>query len=133
MADELINMDGIGTALMYITDNLGMTVVQMYEIYARAQFIIGMVQIILILLWCIIMFFVIKSVYTWCHKKKSHHCFDADDQENHNIFLTLLITSCIGVVLAFIMWTIYDPVIACLCPEYTALKSLMYDIGKMIV
>jgi hypothetical protein len=62
---SLINTDGLGTALTYIADKIGITVEQMYRIYVAAQFTQAVLQIIFILIWAIAVIIVVKKIYVW--------------------------------------------------------------------
>jgi uncharacterized membrane protein YidH (DUF202 family) len=120
---SLINTDGLGTALTYIADKIGITVEQMYRIYVAAQFTQAVLQIIFILIWAIAVIIVVKKIYVW---QMSIHTerYDRDT----GILLTFLGSVIVIVFVSLILSVIYDASVAILCPEYTALQSLMKDI-----
>lgn len=127
MTGELINMDGIGTALMSISDKLGITLVQMYEIYYRAQFAMAVIQIVFILIWCIIVSYILYYVY----KVRS----ETDRSRLNDLPLgveMLIITAIVGAVSGILLLLLYDPVVAIFCPDYTALRSLMSDVCNIM-
>lgn len=125
MAEELINMDGIGLALTSIADKIGMTVAQMYEIYVRAQFAIAIAQIVFIIIWAVIVIVVVRKVYVWAYADNKGY----ESDRMGKMFFGCLAT--VGLV-SFVMMILYDASIAIMCPEYTALQNLMGDIGDMI-
>lgn len=127
MTGELINMDGIGTVLMSISDKLGITLVQMYEIYYRAQFTMAVIQIVFILIWCIIVSYILYYVY----KVRS----ETDRSRLNDLPLgveMLIITAIVGAVSGILLLLLYDPVVAIFCPDYTALRSLMSDVCNIM-
>jgi hypothetical protein len=124
MAGELINTDGLGTALVYIADKIGITVAQMYDIYVKAQAAMAIVQIIMILLWVVVVSIVAIFVYSNFKKDNKDDMFAV-------ITVTLMSTIIIGIVLAGVLAFLYNPIIAYMCPEYMALKSLMSDISHI--
>jgi cytochrome bd-type quinol oxidase subunit 1 len=120
MSGELINMDGIGNALVYIADKIGITVAQMYEIYVTAQATMAILQIVMIIICVVAM--IIAGASTYSYFKKSGSSFD-------DIILgTIIISVIVGVAVAIIMAALYNPLLAYMCPDYTALKSLMSDV-----
>lgn len=128
MSGELINTDGLGSALMYIADKLNITLQQMYEIYARAQFFMGIVQIAMILIWCIVMIVVFVLITKYLKLiTKSDSIFEFDVMMP-TLMAMLIVGSVFGVILTFL----YNPILAIMCPDYMALKSMIYDIGQMV-
>jgi hypothetical protein len=128
MTGEIIDINSISSAIIYIADKLNMTLAQIYEIYARAQFTIGIVQIVMVLAWCGIMVGVF--IYTTKNFKKelgSKTIFDPDV-----LIPTIFVMVTAGAVFGLILTALYSPVIAVTCPEYSALQSLMHDIGQMV-
>ena len=123
MTGELINTDGLGTALIYIADKLGLTVEQMYKIYVHAQVSIAIIQITMICIWVVAVIITVKVTYWYC-KKDSNTMRDI-------IEASIIVTIIIAVILTFILVILYNPIIAYMCPEYTALRSLMNDIGNI--
>jgi uncharacterized membrane protein YagU involved in acid resistance len=126
MTGELINTDGFGTALIYIADKLGLTVDQMYKIYVHAQASMAITQIILICLWVVIVS--ITFIVTYSHLLKKNCKIDPAE----TVFFSFVVIIVIAVISAFVLLALYHPIIAYMCPEYTALKSLMNDIGSII-
>jgi hypothetical protein len=127
MTGELINMDGVGTALMAISDKLGMTLLQMYDVYFRAQFVMAIVQIVFILLWCIITACIIYYTY------KLRSCIKRNHYSDMPLMIEMLaVTLCAGFTIGILLLFLYDPVIAIFCPDYTALQSLIHDIENFI-
>jgi len=126
---DLITTDNLGIVLDNITDQIGITVAQMCEIYIRAQFIVGIVQIIMIVALCIISIVVFKFFLKQC--AGAEDIFGNVDKVK-NLFLAIVLAGLVIMLITFIMVCLYDPIIACLCPEYSAVKSLMHDIGDMV-
>jgi len=129
MTEELINTDGLGTALVYIADKIGITVEQMYHIYVSAQFTMAVTQIVFILIWAVSTIIILKIAYDRNKgdlKDTSH--FGNNDSAILKVFICTAVGSAfIGSILLFL----YGPVIAIFCPDYMALQSLMEDIGKI--
>ena len=126
MTGELINTDGLGTVLIYIADKLGLTVEQMYKIYVHAQASMAIIQIAMICVWVVVVIITLKVTFWYCKKNCNNGVSSFDI-----IAVSIIITIVIAVILAFILDILYNPIIAYMCPEYTALKSLMNDIGNI--
>lgn len=124
MAGELINMDGLGTALVYIADKIGITVAQMYDIYFRAQAAMAILQIVMVLVSVIVLVGVMAISYILLKKQK-------ETDEATLVFVPLVLGIIAFVIVAVICMALYNPLLAYMCPEYTALKSLMYDITSV--
>jgi hypothetical protein len=124
MTGELINTDGIGTALVYIADKIGVTVAQMYEIYVHAQQTMAFVQIVFILIWFIVVFGVILITHLYIKK-------DASASDEDKVLVPITFGAGAAIVMFFILIALYFPLIAYMCPDYTGLKSLMSDIGQI--
>lgn len=128
MAEELINTDGLGSAMIYIVDKLNMTLAQVYEIYARAQFTMGAVQILLILIWFISMIVIFVYAVNILKREAESKTMVTPDVLVPLVFIMFISGALLGFLLAFL----YSPIMAILCPEYSALTSLMHDIGEMV-
>lgn len=124
MAGELINMDGLGTALVYIADKIGITVAQMYDIYLKAQATMALLQIVMIITCVIVLIGVMIISYLLLKKQK-------ETDEATLVFVPLILGIIAFVIVSIICMALYNPLIAYMCPEYTALKSLMYDITSV--
>lgn len=126
MTEELINMDGIGNALVYIADKIGVSVAQMYEIYVKAQATMALLQIALILIVIGVSIGIFLLFYFYAAKKMDDTLNDTD-----RFLLSGMISIVSLVIMAFICSALYYPLLAYFCPEYTALQSLMQDIGNI--
>jgi len=133
MTEELINTDGIGTALVYIADKIGITVEQMYHIYVGAQVTMATVQIVMIATWFIVVALTIVFVYMFGMRseKQEHPDRNKDAYQFDVIVVSVSVGTIVGILLALVLAFMYVPIIAYLCPEYTALKSLMSDLSTI--
>lgn len=127
MTEELINMDGIGNALVYIADKIGITVAQMYEIYVKAQAMMALLQIVMILA----IIGISISVFLICYFYAINKIFSDIKSDSDRFLASAFIAFIAFIASGFIMAMLYTPLLAYLCPEYTALKSLMGDIGNI--
>lgn len=128
MTEELINMDGIGNAAIYIADKLGITIAQMYEIYVRAQVTMALIQIVMIMIWCIVFIILLTKI-----SKLTNKIFKITDEDKKyhegSILMAYIITFVVCMfVIAIVLNLLYDPILALMCPEYTGLKLLLKDI-----
>jgi len=132
MAGELINMDGVGTALISIADKIGITVMQMYNIYVYAQATMALVQIVMIIIWIICTFGAMVIAFTYAHKLDDDESIKKTNKADR-ICVALLVGAVVGIIVTAILAVLYIPVIAIMCPEYTALKSLMNDVVSVAI
>jgi cytochrome b subunit of formate dehydrogenase len=123
MSGELINMDGLGNALIYIADKIGLTVNQMYDIYVNAQATMAILQIVMVII-CVLAMIVSGIVVYIYFKKNGSSCDDS-------ILASIILAIVIGGITTVIMVALYNPLLAYMCPEYTALKSLVYDMTNI--
>jgi len=133
MAGELINMDGVGTALISIADKIGITVMQMYNIYVYAQATMALVQIVMIIIWFICTFGAMVIAFTYAHKLDDDESIKKTNKAEFRICVALLVGAVVGIIVTAILAVLYIPVIAIMCPEYTALKSLMNDVVSVAI
>lgn len=119
MADSIssvANQLGLGDALVQIADKIGVTVQQMYTIMVEAQVTIAIIQIIFILV-DLISAVIIFGIVIWFIKK---YC---NDELDWGVALFLTIVG--WLILSMILTLLYRPVIALMCPEYTALQEII--------
>jgi amino acid transporter len=133
MTNELINIDGIGMALISIADKIGITVMQMYNIYVYAQATLALVQIAMIVIWIICTFGAMVIAFKYAHKLVNDDEDVKKIQTSDRICVTLILGMVVSVLVAVILVGLYNPVIAFMCPEYTALKSLMNDVVSVAI
>jgi len=136
MAGELINMDGVGTALISIADKIGITVMQMYNIYVYAQATMALVQIVMIIIWFICTFGAMVIAFTYAHKLDDDESIKKTNKADRiyvALCVALLVGAVVGIIVTAILAVLYIPVIAIMCPEYTALKSLMNDVVSVAI
>ena len=125
MNETLLNTDGLGNAMIYIADKIGMTLEQVYYVYLQAQFVMATVQIVMTVI-CFALFFITFIYLYRREEKRSDNRVDIDD-----IFGIVIVSAIITIFPLLLCVALYTPIIAMFCPEYTALNSLMNDIGHL--
>ena len=119
MTGELVNLDGLGNAFIYIADKIGFTLQEIYTIYVSAQQAIALVQISFVLLWAIVTIVAGYCLYRYATKARTMEIFH---------FGTLAVSAVFGIVLLFL----YRPLIALLCPEYSAIQSMILTFSQFV-
>ena len=119
MTGELVNLDGLGNAFIYIADKIGLTLQEIYTIYVSAQQAIALIQISFVLLWMIVTIVAGYCLYRYAKKVKVMEIF---------LFGLIAVSAATGLILAFL----FPPVIALFCPEYSAIQSMINTFSRFI-
>ncbi len=125
MSGELINMDGIGTALVYIADKLGVTVQHIYTVYVAAQQTIAVINVLFAILFMVGAVIITKILYT---------AYKAHKTSIYDSFELVMIFSGIGAYTALLvlLLVIRSAVVAYFCPEYMAIQSLIETFARFV-
>jgi hypothetical protein len=123
VGEELINTQPIADSVVYIADKLGYTVEQIYTVYTHAYTTIALVNMIALIVVSIITTIAFILIYRYLRKSN-----DIDD----SAFGAGLWAGLVCTITIFAAIVIRDTLIMYLCPEYTAINAILYQIGGMI-
>ena len=119
MTGELVNLDGLGNAFIYIADKIGLTLQEIYTIYVSAQQTIALIQISFAILWAIVTLVSGYCLYRYATKVKIMEIF---------IFGLIAVSAVFGIILLFL----YLPTVALFCPEYSAIQGMINTFSRFI-
>ena len=129
MTEVTVSEQGIGNAMIYIADKLGMTIEQMYQVYFHSQRALAMIQLSLILAFIvgtIIITYVMYRVYTSGKVESKYMDLLQDFGKCFVIWIVVVFT------LAIVLVTLYYPIVALVCPEYTAIQSMISSLRSVV-
>lgn len=103
-----------------------------FEIVARAQFIIGVINLIstiILIVSAVVIFYMLYKKVTSLDKESCR-------QDRYNIFTNCILvgisTGCIVLFEAICLSVIGTALLQIYCPEYTAMESIIRMLGKLI-
>jgi len=119
---------GIGTAMVYIADKLGLTLEQVYQVYVHSQKIIALVQLVEIAAYIIGATAIIYTVRRWYLKETK----DIKYVDSY-VILIYSARAVIGVaLLGVLLYGLYFPTIALVCPEYVAVNEMITRLAGIV-
>jgi hypothetical protein len=128
---DLVSMTkdmGLGDAIVYVADKIGISVQHMYEIMLHAQITIAIINILLLIVWCATIVVTVIVVYRKFVKPHEDTTYDSGMR-----WLTLsVITAIVALIVACVLTSLQSSLVTVFCPEYSALKELLYTFKNIL-
>lgn len=118
-------MTDIGTALEKLIDVLQLEGHELFEVFVKAQGVIGVAHILIAIL--VVFGGVFGSYYIWKLAKKYDWCYD----DGEKTLLVLVSGIVIGVILFVLSYCLFSGYMHIYYPEYTAARELISQIGYL--
>lgn len=122
---------GLGDAIVYVADKIGISVQHMYEIMIHAQVTMAILNIVLMVCWCVIV--AVTAVITYRTIVKPHLNDKGYSSDIGMRWIVMAgVTAIVALLAIFPLTILQSSLVAIFCPEYSALKEMLYTFKNIL-